>query len=67
VSAERRGAVLGQILFPFYLGGVIGPVIGGVAFAAGQPVVYGIAALLSLAPLVVLLTLRPAPSRTTAA
>jgi DHA1 family multidrug resistance protein-like MFS transporter len=63
VSPERRGAVLGQILFPFYLGGVIGPVIGGFAFAAGQPYVYGIAALLSLAPLVVLLTLRPGASR----
>jgi MFS family permease len=65
VSPERRGAVLGQILFPFYVGGVVGPLIGGVAFAAGQPFIYGIAAVLSLAPLVVLLTLRtshaPAP------
>ncbi|MGH7763400.1 MAG: MFS transporter [Candidatus Dormibacteraceae bacterium] len=57
VSPERRGAVLGQILFPFYLGGVVGPVIGGVVFAAGQPFIYGIAAVLSLAPLIVLLTL----------
>jgi len=60
VSPERRGAVLGQILFPFYLGGVIGPLIGAAAFGAGQLVVFGIAAALSLAPLVVLLTLRPA-------
>ena len=63
VSPERRGAVLGQILFPFYVGGVVGPVIGGVAFAAGRPYVYGIAAFLSLAPLVVLLTLRPGAGR----
>ena len=57
VSPERRGAVLGQILFPFYIGGVIGPLIGAAAFGAGQPVVFGIAAVLSLAPLVVLLTM----------
>src|SRR5439155_17932368 len=61
VSPERRGAVLGQILFPFYVGGVIGPLIGAVAFGAGQTVIFGIAAVLSLAPLVVLLTLRPRP------
>ncbi|HEX7262943.1 MAG TPA: MFS transporter [Candidatus Dormibacteraeota bacterium] len=59
VSPERRGAVLGQILFPFYLGGVFGPPLGALAFGAGQPAVFGIAAVLSLAPLVVLLTLRP--------
>jgi MFS family permease len=58
VSPERRGAVLGQILFPFYLGGVLGPPLGALAFGAGQPVVFGIAAVLSLAPLVVLLTMR---------
>jgi MFS transporter, DHA1 family, multidrug resistance protein len=57
VSPERRGAVLGQILFPFYFGGVVGPLIGAAAFAAGQPVVFGIAAVLSLAPLIVLLTM----------
>jgi DHA1 family multidrug resistance protein-like MFS transporter len=57
VSPERRGAVLGQILFPFYFGGVIGPLIGAAAFGAGQPVVFGVAAVLSLAPLVVLLTM----------
>ena len=67
VSAERRGAVLGQILFPFYLGGVVGPLAGGFAFAAGRPYVYGIAAFLSLAPLVVLLTLRPGAGRASAA
>lgn len=57
VSPERRGAVLGQVLFPFYVGGVFGPLIGAAAFGAGQLVVFGIAAVLSLAPLVVLLTL----------
>ncbi len=61
VSAERRGAVLGQILFPFYIGGVVGPVVGAAVFGSGQAVVFGIAALLSLAPLVVLLTLRSRP------
>jgi MFS family permease len=60
VSPERRGAVLGQILFPFYLGGVFGPPLGALAFGVGQPAVFGIAAVLSLAPLVVLLTLRRA-------
>jgi len=60
VSPERRGAVLGQILFPFYVGGVIGPLIGGVAFAAGQLAVFGIAAVLSLSPLLVLFTMRHA-------
>jgi MFS transporter, DHA1 family, multidrug resistance protein len=61
VGPERRGAVLGQILFPFYLGGVFGPPLGALAFGVGQVAVFGIAATLSLAPLVVLLTLRPAP------
>src|ERR1700674_3049200 len=64
VSPERRGAVLGQILFPFYFGGVAGPLIGGAGFGAGQPVVFGIAAVLSLAPLVVLLTM-PRESKVT--
>ncbi len=64
VSPERRGAVLGQILFPFYLGGVVGPLIGAVAFGAGQRVVFGVAAILSLAPLIVLLTM-PRESKVT--
>jgi len=64
VSPERRGAVLGQILFPFYLGGVLGPPLGALAFGFGQVAVFSIAATLSLAPLVVLLTLRPAPRAT---
>ena len=64
VSAERRGAVLGQIMFPFYVGGLIGPVLGALAFHAGQLVVFGLAGLLSLSPLVVLLTMRPAVPQT---
>lgn len=67
VSPERRGAVLGQILFPFYIGGVVGPIIGGLAFGAGRAVVFGIAAVFYLAPLIVMLTLRPAPAQTTPA
>ena len=67
VSPERRGAVLGQILFPFYIGGVIGPVIGGAAFGSGQIAVFGIAAALSLAPLAVLLTMRRSPAEARAA
>lgn len=66
VSPERRGAVLGQILFPFYLGGVVGPIIGAVAFGRGQPLIFAIAAVLSLAPLVVMLTMRSRPVRTPA-
>lgn len=60
VSAERRGAVLGQIMFPFYIGGLVGPGIGALAFHVGQGAVFGIASVLSLAPLVVLLTMRSA-------
>ncbi len=63
VSPERRGAVLGQILFPFYVGGVLGPVIGGVAYAAGQVAVFGIGAVLSLAPLIVLVTVPQAAAQ----
>jgi len=64
VSPERRGAVLGQIMFPFYIGGVIGPVVGGLAFHAGQAAVFGIAGVLYLAPLAVLLTMRQAVTQT---
>lgn len=67
VSPERRGAVLGQILFPFYVGGVVGPLIGAAAFGAGQAVVFGIAAFLSLAPLIVLLTMPRGATRARAA
>lgn len=64
VSPERRGAVLGQIFFPFYIGGVLGPLLGGLVFGAGQLALFGTAAVLSLAPLVVLLTLSPAARAT---
>jgi len=36
---------------------VVGPLVGAAAFGAGRPVVFGIAAVLSLAPLIVLLTM----------
>lgn len=62
VSPERRGAVLGQILFPFYVGGLIGPLVGVVAFGLGQPVVFAVAAVLSLGPLVLLQTMRQRPA-----
>lgn len=60
-SPERRGAVLGQVMFPFYIGGVIGPLIGAAAFAFGQAAVFGIAALLVLSPLAMLATMRAVP------
>lgn len=66
VSPERRGAVLGQVMFPFYIGGVAGPLIGGSAFGFGQAAVFGIAAALSLAPLLVLVTMRRVPLTTPA-
>ena len=67
VTAERRGAVLGQIMFPFYIGGLVGPPIGALAFHAGQSAVFGIAGVLSLAPLIVVLTMRAAVVQTRAA
>jgi MFS family permease len=66
VSPERRGAILGQIMFPFYIAGVVGPLIGGAAFAFGQAAVFGIAAVLLLAPLTVLATMRRIPQTTPA-
>ena len=62
VSPERRGAVLGQILFPFYVGGLVGPLIGVVAFGIGQVAVFATAALLALGPLILLQTMRPRPA-----
>ena len=62
VSPERRGAVLGQILFPFYVGGLFGPLVGVVAFGIGQGAVFAVAAVLSLGPLVLLQTMRPRPA-----
>jgi MFS family permease len=66
-TPERRGAVLGQIMFPFYVGGIVGPPIGNLAFHVGQGAVFAVAAVLSLAPLVVMLTLRPAVAQPRAA
>lgn len=66
VSPERRGAVLGQVMFPFYVAGVIGPLIGGAAFGFGQAAVFGAAAVLVLTPLLVLATMRRLPQTTPA-
>ena len=60
VSAARRGAVLGQIYFPFYVAGLVGPPVGAVLFGAGQPALFGVAALAALAPMLALLSLRRA-------
>ncbi len=54
VSPERRGAVLGQVLFPFYVAGLVGPPIGTLLFPAGQPGVFLGSALLTLAPIALL-------------
>ena len=54
VSVERRGAVLGQVLFPFYVSGLVGPAIGALAFPLGQRAVFVIAALIVLTPLLLL-------------
>ena len=54
VSPARRGAVLGQVLFPFYLSGLVGPPIGGALFALGRPALLSAAAAVTLAPLVLL-------------
>ncbi len=54
VSPERRGAVLGQVFFPFYVGGLVGPPIGALLLGGGPIVLFGAAALFSLLPLVML-------------
>lgn len=64
VSPERRGAVLGQIRFAFYLGGLIGPLIGVAAFQVGQMAVFGVAGALSLAAPAILLATVPAHAET---
>src|SRR5258708_9850527 len=51
VSPERRGAVLGQILFPFYIGGGGGPLLCPRGLGPGPPGVFRVAPALSLAPL----------------
>ncbi|MGH7903529.1 MAG: MFS transporter [Candidatus Dormibacteraceae bacterium] len=58
VSEERRGAVLGQVLFPFYVAGLIGPLLGAALFRHGELAVMSGAAVATLIPLAVLLTLR---------
>lgn len=54
VSAGRRGAVLGQVLFPFYLGGLVGPPIGAALYRADPHLGFFVAGAAALAPLLVL-------------
>jgi len=63
VSPERRGAVLGQVLFPFYVSGLIGPLIGGAIFGAGRQAVMLAAAAVTLTPLVLLASAPRAQAR----
>ncbi|MGH7777696.1 MAG: MFS transporter [Candidatus Dormibacterales bacterium] len=58
VSAERRGAVLGQVLFPFYVAGLLGPLVGGAIFPHGRTAVMAAAAAATLVPLALLLSAR---------
>ena len=60
VSPARRGAVLGQVLFPFYVAGLVGPPVGSVLFALGRPQLFAAAALVTLAPLGLLASARRA-------
>lgn len=63
VSPERRGAVLGQVLFPFYVAGLVGPLIGGAVFGLGRQAVMLTAAAVTLTPLVLLASARRALGR----
>ena len=58
VSEERRGAVLGQVLFPFYVAGLAGPLLGGAIFSHGEAAVLIAAAAVTLTPLLLLLPAR---------
>jgi MFS family permease len=62
VSPERRGAVLGQIYMPFYVAGLIGPLVGGALFPAGRWALFAVAAATSVLALGVVLTGRRAVS-----
>lgn len=63
-TASRRGTTAGwvaiAVLFPFYVGREFGTPLEALAFGVGLSAVFGIARVLSLAWLVVLLTLRTA-------
>jgi len=61
VPDQRRGSVLGLIYFPFYAAGLVGPPIGAVLFPAGQGAVFLAAALATLLPLAVIVSLRRVP------
>jgi MFS family permease len=63
VSPDRRGAVLGQVYFPFYVAGLVGPVLGGLLFPAGRWLLFLAGAGLTLLPLAVLYSARGLASR----
>jgi MFS family permease len=54
VSPARRGAVLGQVLFPFYVGGLVGPPLGAVLYGIQPNAAFLAAAAAALAPLLLL-------------
>jgi MFS family permease len=56
VTPERRGAVLGQIYFPFYVSGLVGPPAGAFLFVHGQLPLFAAAAGPTLVPFALLLS-----------
>lgn len=54
VSPRRRGAVLGQVLFPLYVGGLIGPPIGALLYSVRPSAAFLAAGAAALAPLALL-------------
>jgi MFS family permease len=60
VTPERRGAVLGQVYLPFYVAGLIGPLVGGALYPAGRWALFAVAAAATILALAVILTGRRA-------
>jgi MFS transporter, DHA1 family, multidrug resistance protein len=61
VPEHRRGSVLALINVPMYVAGVVGPPLGALLFPRGQVVVFGIAAVVTLTPILIVLRLRARP------
>lgn len=61
VPEERKGAILGLIYFPMYLSGLVAPPVGALLFPLGQPLIFLVAALITLLPIAVVLNLRRVP------
>ena len=65
---RRRGAVLGLVLLPFYVSALLGPPLGALIFPTGQVGLFALAALVTLVPVAVVLTIpRPSAGRGAAA